>query len=140
MNNKNIFHPFQGTGTIPFGMSREQVRAAVNSQYKEFRRNQFAMNTSDYYQTPGFFVEYDPENKCEAIEFTSESNLYYEDTDLLRLSYSSLRDRFDKVSKEKEEEAGIGVTYHDLGFGVTEATEGDGVETVIIFSKDYWGL
>ena len=41
------------------------------------------------------------------------------------------------VSAE-EEEIEIGITYYDLGLGITKVYNNDKIETIIIFSKDYW--
>ena len=135
---ENTFKPFKGINTISFNDERQKIREKINLEYKEIKRNEFAENTSDYYEQLGFFVGYSNENLCDAIEFTNESNLYYNGENLLSLTYSSLRNTYDKNSSNKEEEEEVGVTYYDLGFGLTKEFETDKIESIIIFSENYW--
>lgn len=133
----NSYIPFQGTYQVHFGMSRTLVHEALGSDYTVIKRNQFAENSSDYYERLGLFIEYNIEGLCEAIEFTDSSNLYFEDQNLLDMSYSELRDKYDSLSTKIEEEE-VGVTYHDLGFGLTKVFGSNSIESMIIFSKEYW--
>lgn len=135
---KNDFKPFVGIDLISFGSDRNNIRDCLNQNYQEFLRNQFAENTSDFYKELGYFIEYNKENICNAIEFTNESNLYLNDDNLFDYDYDSLRRKFDHLSFDKEEEDGFGVTYYDLGFGVSKVYGQNKIETIIIFSKEYW--
>lgn len=107
--NKNIFLPFKGTDSISFGMNRETTRGLINSKYICLKRNEFAENTSDYYENEGFFIEFNVNDICEAIEFTNSGCLIYKDINLLRLSYTDIRSIYDSKSKNIEEEDDISV-------------------------------
>jgi len=135
---ENKFTPFIGIEYIKFGSDRSDVNISINSDSEVFTRNEIAENSTDYYKDLGFFVEYDSNNKCEAIEFTKDSGLLYEGRNLFDLSYSKLRTIYDSISNEMEEEDKLGCTYHDLGFAVSKSTEDDNIESVLIFSKNYW--
>ncbi|PCH74747.1 MAG: hypothetical protein COB98_09905 [Flavobacteriaceae bacterium] len=136
---KNIFIPFRGiSASIFFGDTREDIRKTLGRDFIEVKRNEFAVNSSDYYEIFGFFVEFSSDNLCEAIEFTDLGSLFYNSEDLIKIDYSILRNNFDKHSLNIEEEIGIGVTYHDLGFSVTKKKDKDNIETILIFSKTYW--
>jgi hypothetical protein len=134
---KNVFFPFKGIQDISFGMPRDEVRAAISEEYTTFRRNQFSVNSLDYYRDRGFFILYDENDYCNAIEFTDTSNLYFEEKNLFGLSYSQLRVYYDNLSLQKEEEEEVGITYHDLGFGANHAYGTDNIDSIIIFSKGY---
>jgi len=136
---KNVYEPFGGTNMISFGESRDQIREKLcNHSFLEIKRNEFAENTVDYYENIGCFIEYSSDNICEAIEFIEGAYLIIQGEKIFQKSYSGLRQKYDAKSKLLEEEEGIGVTYHDLGFGITKKLDTDGIETVIIFSKGYW--
>lgn len=135
--NKNVFLPFEGIEGISFGMSRDEIRAAINEEYTVFRRNQFSVNSLDYYSDRGLFILYDENNRCNAIEFANTANLFFEGKDLFAFNYSELRNHFDGLSLQKEEEEEIGITYHDLGFGVNQVFGVDQIESIIIFQKGY---
>lgn len=135
---KYLYKPFIGIQDVSFGMQREAIRNILKSEYKEFMRNDYSDNSSDYYEKLGFFVEYSDKNICEAIEFTNKSNLIYNEEDLFSIGYVNLRNKYDKLSSKIEEEDEIGVTYHDLGFGVTCKFGADKIESIIIFSDSYW--
>lgn len=96
--------------------SKEQLLEILGKAYKTFLRNQFAENTTDYYFKEGFFVEYDKNDSYVAIEFTNDCELYFNDRNLMKMTYNELRSQFDKQSKSYEIEEGSGVTYFDLGF------------------------
>lgn len=135
---KNKYTPFKGINKIHFGFSGITVREALGLGYTEIKRNAFAENSSDYYESLGFFIEYNIRDLCDAIEFTDSSNLYFDEQNLLSLNYLKLRNKYDNLSSEIEEEAEVGVTYHDLGFGLVRAFGSNKIESMIVFSKEYW--
>lgn len=135
---KHAFKPFEGTDRIRFGSPREAVRQILGNDYREFTRNKFSTNSEDYYQESGLFVGYSVENVCEVLVFSNAATLYYGDDDLLAIKYSALRKKYDAFSTNKEEEAAIGITYHDLGFAVMQVWGKNQVESVTIFTETYY--
>lgn len=127
-----------GEYEIHFGLSRMNVRASIDSKFLEMKRNDFADNTSDYYEQLGFFVEYSEADVCEALEFTNQVKLYYEGEDLFAFTFSSLKNRFNTLSQRMDEEGEISVTYYDLGFSISRSYKSDDIETVLVFSNSYW--
>ncbi|RUA32714.1 MAG: hypothetical protein DSY77_11515, partial [Bacteroidetes bacterium] len=121
MSTINNFYPFRGIDKISFGERREDIRENICETYRSILRNEFAENTSDYYESLGFFVEYNSDNICNAIEFTNDSNLYFDGIDLLKKSYQEFVGQYDQISKNKDYESDIGVTFYDLGFGAMKA-------------------
>ena len=135
---KNVLSPFVGVDNISFGSERNKLREIIESDYKIIKRNEYAENTSDYYEELGFFVEYSKDNICEAIEYTNTSNLFYDGQNLFALKFSALQNKYDSLSSNIELEDEIGVTYHDLGFGVSCEFGTDNIESIIVFSSSYW--
>lgn len=134
--NVNTFIPFYGTDMIAFGEERNNIREKLNLEYKEYLENEFAENTTDYFESLGLFIEYDHNNKCNAMVF--EETLFYEGINLMDLSFSRLKEIYDIRSTQREVEEEIGITYYDLGFGANKVFSRDEIQTIIIFSRDYW--
>lgn len=135
------FEPFLGLGELTFGASREHIRNVLGQyEFREFKRNEFAENYSDYYHSIGLFMEYNERNELEAIEVSedSNSNIQYEDKDLRTLTYIELKKMFDMSSKDKEEEGDIGVVYHDLGVSINRINRDDEHAIILLFSRGYW--
>ena len=44
------FTPFLGTNRVAFGAFREEIRGLFDHEYKTFLRNQFADNTTDFFE------------------------------------------------------------------------------------------
>ena len=137
-NNKNLFRPFKGMNNITFGLKREIVRKLIIGDFHTFLRNKFAENTTDYYRDLGLFINYNKDDECEAIEITSKGNLFFEKKNLFDYSVQDIREKFDSLSENMEEEAGNGVTYYDLGFGFSIDEEDHVIDWIIIFSQEYW--
>jgi hypothetical protein len=135
---KNIAKLFIGTNKILFGDKRDIIRKKLDENCREIKRNEYAENTSDYFENLGFFVEYSKENICEAIEFTNQTSLYLDNQNLFLLKESAIRKKYDKISKKFEIEDEIGVTYYDVGFGFTVTFGTELLESIILFSKEYW--
>lgn len=135
---KNTYKPLKGISDLSFGMTREEVRQSLNDKYTVIKRNEFAENTSDYYEERGFFVEYDENDICVGIEFTDSGNIHLDEVDLFTINFSELVNKYNKLSSNIEVEDEIGVTYHDLGFSATRKYDSDEIESILIFSKDYW--
>ena len=133
-----VFMPFEGIEIISFKEKRETIRNLLNNTHKEYKENEFAENTSDYFQNLNIFIEYDSDDRCNAIVFEKEAKVYFEGYNLLETSYSKLRKKYDSKSVSKNEEEEIGITYYDLGFGFNKVFGKDEIQTLIIFSKDYW--
>ncbi|GEM_PF-2855440 len=127
----------QGTEEIKFGSTRQVVRGILGNDFKEFIRNEFAENSSDFYSEKNVFVEYDASNVCDALEFSRGAKVEYLDKRLFEFSYSGLVDFFIGISTNFDQDD-FGATFYDLGFGASKNSETDEIETVILFSSSYW--
>lgn len=62
--------PYIGVGSIRFGMTRDEVRAAVDAEVREFRRGVQGGDPDDLFPTLGFFAYYGTSGTCGAVEFS----------------------------------------------------------------------
>ena len=142
MANSNLFIPFKGiqikgVQNINFGMTRTEVRTIMGDLYKNFRRGA-AENTTDFYKDIGLFFEYDKNDLCNSIGFANYSNLFIESENILQYSYSELVHMYSKKSFKKDIEGDKSIIFLDLGFSVSKIDNTDKIESVGIFSSDYW--
>jgi hypothetical protein len=142
MVNSNLFIPFKGIQikgiqNIHFGMSRTKIREIMGDAYQNFRRGA-AENTTDLYKDKGLFFEYDKDDLCNAIGFANYSNLFIESENILKYSYSELTNLYSKKSLKKDIEGDKSIIFLDLGFGISKIDNTDKIESVIVFSDDYW--
>jgi hypothetical protein len=133
----NLF-PFKGIEKVSFGMTRQNCRTVINSDFETFKRNDFAENSTDHFPGLNIFLQYDKNDICQAIEFASPNNLVYNGKNLFDLRFSELINFYSPVSKKHEIEGNISVTYYDLGFGASKTPGDDMIESVLIFSEKYW--
>jgi hypothetical protein len=133
---KNHFVPFKGTNRISFGMDRVSIQRLLGNNYRTFLRDESVEITTEYYYEFGILIEYDKNYLCDAIEFTNESSIYFDEENLVVMKYSELRNKFDHLSNQVDVDE-FGVIYHDLGFGASIFYDTDKIEAVIIFSKEY---
>lgn len=138
---KIVFIPFSGIRInnllITFGTQRDEIHSLIGKPDQEFKRG-LSSTITDFYKDKGLFILYDKNYYCEAIEFANDSNLFIGTINLLELSYSKLVEVYDEKSCKKEVEEGKGITFFDLGFGVSKTDNTDEIETVIVFSANYW--
>lgn len=83
----NMYKPFIGVNNLKFGKDRESLRAIFNFKQKEFLRNEFAENTTDFFVEEEFFLEFDKGNKLQAIEFTEDSELWLDEINILKIGF-----------------------------------------------------
>lgn len=141
MEKTNLFIPFKGIQTngvqILFGMTRYEIHHLIGKPNQEFKRG-LSKTITDYYKDEGLFVLYDINYYCEAIEFANDSNLIINSKNVLEFGFSALVEEYGKKSIHMDIEDGKGVTFLDLGFGVSKIDNTDKIETIIVFSSNYW--
>lgn len=130
MSNIKII-PYEGIENIHFGDNRKTVRATLG-KYEEFKKSEFSENTTDDF---GFcHVFYTTDNKVDAIEFFSESEITLKEKLLFSFDFSTLKDF---LSDESMEEDDSGANFPKYGISVY-APDFNKIETILIYSKSYW--
>lgn len=77
-----IIIPHQGFDGISFGMSRREIAQLVGEEPTRGRRTQYDVSDYDYFENECFFAYYDAEERCCALEFTSEAHISYDGYEL----------------------------------------------------------
>lgn len=136
--------PNIGVGPIKFGMTREEVRAAIGADATPFRRaviNTMEQPLQDSFRDLGIFVEYNPLGKCVAVEFGGPAAPSFQGETFLGQPYSRVREWF-RTKDSAVEEDDSGLTSLALGIGIytpnARANPDRLVEGVIAFKDGYY--
>jgi len=123
---------YDQVGLVKFGMERMIVREILGD-FKEFKKTKASINTTDDFTDCHVF--YNKKNLCEAIEIFNEAKALIDGTDLLKLSYEDFKElllKYDsdlKISDDSLISKKIGVSVYTPNFSV---------ESILVFSKEYF--
>lgn len=127
---------YQGFGDIRFGDESEVIEKIMKTKPKKFKKGPFAINETDKYDS--FFVYYDKDGKCEAIEFYN--NVKYMDISFFDVKYSDVEAAFRIIDSDIKIDE-VGFTSNKFGIGVYAPNKDDNdaeIESVIIFRQGYY--
>lgn len=127
--------PFEKVGKLTFGLKREKVRELLGSNFKTFQKNLWSNQTTDDYSVFGFHLYYTDDNKLEFVEMFPPARPIFRGINLLQENVQNTLEtlkRFDSGPKVDE----TGYIFHQIGIGLY--IEGDKLEAVSVFSKDYY--
>ena len=132
--------PFVGAGALRFGMCRNEIRSALQSEYTSYLKGDDTK--ADAFDSLGIHVYYNDHEQCEAIEFYGPCQPVLDSVQLLDISYSKLKSQIKAIDPKLEEDdvgfiscrAGIGA-YAPSHMSTPEAS----VDSVIIFREGYYG-
>ena len=128
--------PTVSVNNIPFGASREEVRAALG-EYEEFKKDKDDEVTTDDFDFCHVF--YDEDNRFEAIEIFEENTVYINDKQIYPAKPSELR----KLADDFEEECGTNISL-SLSMGTDAPDEDEDeedeeiAESVVFGKKGYY--
>lgn len=127
---------YQGFGEIKFGDKSKVIEKNMKAKPRKFKKGPLAIKETDKYDS--FFVYYDKDGKCEAIEFYN--NARFMGISFFDVKYSDVEVAFRNIdSNIKIDE--VGFTSNKFGIGVYAPNKDDNdanVESVIIFRKGYY--
>jgi hypothetical protein len=130
-----------GIGPIELGMNREEVISILgkpNVSEEGYRSGYL----KDIYDLMGLRIDYQiGTNICKAIEVTNEVELMYLGDDILSLSWEDFYRWMKENDPDIEEEVGSYTSYKGRiasGPNVGGDVGSKEIETVLIFSEDYW--
>lgn len=136
-----IIETHVGLGVVRFGMSREEVAAALGSEPRRFKKTVACTTLTDAFDPIGLQVFYDIDDRAEALEVFAPSRPCFGDLDLFSTPYSTLVDILRVLDPDLQEDE-LGFTSNALGFGVyAEHKDSDPErpsEGVIVFRKGYY--
>jgi hypothetical protein len=128
-----------GIGSVDLGMTREEVISILGEPNVSEEGRRYL---KDIYRLMGLRIDYQiGTNICKAIEVTNEVELMYSGKDLFSLSWEDFYRWMKENDPDIEEEVGSYTSYK--GRIASEPNVGGDVgskeiETVLIFSEDYW--
>nr|DAT90258.1 MAG TPA: hypothetical protein [Caudoviricetes sp.] len=125
--------PFKGINNIKFGMTRDAVRAKLNSDesiMNEFRKSNKSTNTTDDF---GFcHVYYDSKNKCEAIELFNDKSVMINNDAIIPGNIDNIKKLIPDLNKNGNEYIST-----SKSIGITTDNKGN-VKSILLARKDYY--
>src|SRR6201996_1411539 len=112
-----VIHPFRGVGSIEFGMTPEDVRDRMGTDFKTFKRTPQVVFPSDYFPSDGAFFYYNPSGLLEAIELAVPARPTISGLDLFNLPFGQVVTKLSALDNRVEEEID-GAIAHNLGVSV----------------------
>ena len=121
-------------GELRFGMSRDDVRAALGD-FKEFKKTKFSKNTTDDFKFCHAF--FDAQNKLEAVEFFTDTDvkLALNSIGIFELDYNELV----KYVKGLDDALEINADGFNSKKGISVYAPCGKTETVLLTADGYWG-
>ncbi len=110
--------PHSGAGPIRFGMTRDDVRAAVGAEVREFRRGQQKDGPDDLFPTLGFFAYYGASGTCDAVEFSRLAFPTLHSQGFFDRPYTAVR-RWLRTLDPTLEETSDGLRSYQLGIALS---------------------
>jgi hypothetical protein len=134
-------HPFRGVGAVEFGMTPEEVRSRVRSDFKLFKRSPDVPFPSDYFPKEHAFFYYDASGLLEAIEFAPPARPTVNGLDLFSLTFGQAVTKL-AVLDDTLKEGVDGAIAHRLGVSIwapsAKYDRNAPVESVLAFRKGYY--
>ena len=130
-----IIYPYIGVNTIRFGMTKEEIHSELGKPETTFMRDA-SDNTGETDEYKDFFVSYDEEGRCEAIEFFELADVILNEKAVFTGTYDEICGLFDDI-----EEDDTGFTEYKYGIEVYAPNKDEDVccsEAVIVFKKGYY--
>ena len=129
---------YQGFGDIKFGDESISIEKAMKVKPSKFKKSPYDISETDAYED--FFVYYDKDGKCEAIEFNNNANLKFKDISFFDKKYIDVEIAFRNIDSDIEIDE-VGFNSNKFGIGVYAPNKDDSdseIESVIIFRKGYY--
>ena len=132
-------YPYVGVGLIRFGMTREQVREAVQCDASPFSKTLSSKEPADGFDPLGMSVYYKPPGLCVAVEFWDPTlSPILHNKALLDQPFEEVRHWLCELDPNLTCTVG-GVISFKFGVGITENVDLHGhPESVIVFETGYY--
>lgn len=129
---------YQGFNEIKFGFESYEIEEYMKVKPSKFKKSPNDINETEAYDD--FFVYYDIDGKCEAIEFNSSAELFFEGISFFDKKYVDLEIAFKNMDSEIEIDE-VGFNSNKYGIGVYVPNKDDcnsTIESVIIYRQGYY--
>lgn len=133
-----LIKEYEGVNNIKFGYSSKKIEKIVMNKPKKFMKTKFDVFITDEYGD--FYVYYDADGSCEAIEFFSLKQVQFKDICFGELNYQQIEEKMREIDSSLDIDE-CGFTSYAYGIGVYapyKYEENAVVESVIIFKNGYY--
>lgn len=133
-----IINRYEGFNDIRFGMLSQEIEERLKLSPRRFYKDKEDKFETDAYND--FFIYYDAEGKCEAVEFNNNAILFLNEINLFEESYQKIEQLIKKADLEIEIDD-VGFTSNKLGIGVYAPFKYETnaiIESIIIFRRGYY--
>jgi hypothetical protein len=130
-----VIKPFVGVGPLTFGLSRQEVRALLGTNYHSFRQGPFATNETDAFDDLGLHTDYDANDKLEFVEGQGNTKLLFNGVSFLEESIFDVLQRQVVRKLNYLYENGLYI-FGSAGFSLY--VEDDLVKSVGVFRRGYY--
>ena len=130
--------PYQGFNDIKFGCESLEIEEYMKVKPSKFKKSPYDISETDAYDD--FFVYYDIDGKCEAIEFHSGAELIFQNISFFDKKYVDIETAFRNIDSDIEIDE-VGFNSNKYGIGVYAPNKDDcnsTIESVIIFRQGYY--
>jgi hypothetical protein len=126
--------PYEGLGSLRFGMTRAEVRSLLGKQFKSFHKGRLASTLTDAYSELGLHLEYDKDDRLRCIEAIASCPVSFNGVALLKRHLDEvLRDCASLGSVPRVDD---GYFFDGAGFALYVLE--DVVKAVTIYRKGYY--
>jgi hypothetical protein len=126
--------PHKGVGPLFFGMTRNDARAKLGTEFTSFRKSATAASESDAFDELGVHLYYDDNDGLEFIETFQPCSLRYKNAFLLG-DVESVIQTLNEVGLKPRNDDGS-YFFVEPGFVLFAPT--DVIEAVSVYRKDYY--
>lgn len=126
---------FERVGPVRFGMSREEVAAALGGSGTEFQKG-FSDTLTEAFNGVGLHVYYDREGHVEFVEAFPPAEPSYNGVPLMRSDAKAILADLDRLGLKPRDDGQGGLWFDEPGFALF-APDGEKNEGVSIFRKGY---
>lgn len=129
---------YQGFGDIKFGDESGVIEKIMKVKPSKFKKSYYDISETDAYED--FFVYYDKDGKCEAIEFNSNADVIFNNILFFGKKYIDVENAFKSIDSNIIID-GVGFNSNKFGIGVYAPNKDDiasEIESVIIFRQGYY--
>jgi hypothetical protein len=133
--------PYVHVGPIEFGLTRTDLRRRLNSPADGFRKSPTDTVLTDAFDTLGFHVFYNAEDRCEAVEFYRLTMPTLYGRNLLEQPFADARVWLQSLDPGIQAESGTLISHtYGLGLYAPSALHDlrSPVEAVIVFRRGYY--
>jgi len=133
--------PRSGVGVLRFGMTTDEVRAAMAVPNESFYKSADSAFPTDSFLEDAVHVFYRQPGVCEAVEFYSPSRVYLQRVNLLNEPYENVKRFLGGLDKQLEEDE-YGLTSRNLGISIYAPSHREHphspTESVLVFEDGYY--